>query len=166
MLIALFVLSGCDGGTALMDIEADAQMEVTIPEGVIAQYGMFQLEKKFQHLSQVENNDGSVTVVLNAQQVEQVEREVSELFLQYKQAVIQGPTNQVMNISYDPRYETIQFYVADASVIHEENFLLAEELLMKHALLYQLIHGEQLGINIFYYDDESKEFISEKMIPI
>lgn len=166
LLVVLLLLSGCTVQQVGMDIEADAQIEAVIPAEVVAEYGMLQLEKKFQHLETEENDNGSVTVMLNEQEVEQIEQEVEALFTQYKQGIALYSTNQVTAISYDTSYQNIHFYVVDESVIYDENFLLTEEILMKHALAYQLIHGEKIGVAVLYYDKEGEHVLSKKKVPI
>lgn len=166
LLVVLLVLSACSEARTLIGIEADAYVEVTIPTEVAEQYGMLQLEKKLGHLDHTKNNDGSVTFSLNPQEVEQLEQSVKALFAQYEQAIAQEASEQVRAISYDAPYKNIHFYIEDEAVIHDENFLLTEELLVKQALTYQLIHGENLGVAVLYYDKVGAHILSKKTIPI
>lgn len=149
-----------------MDIEADAYLEVTIPSDVAEQYGTLQLEKKLQHIERVNNSDGSVTVLLKMQEVEQLEQDIEALFTQYEQAIAREVSNKITAVSYDAHYKNIHFYVEDEGVIHEEDFSLTEEMLMKQALTYQLIHGETLGVAVLYYDEVGAQVLSKKTIPM
>lgn len=166
LLLVLLIVVACNDEQMAMDTKADAQLQATIPANVVEQYGLLQIEKKFNHLDSVKHANGSVTFLLDLQEVAQFKEEVNTLFAQYDQAISKDGDSLVTEISYDELYHNIHFYVANESVIYDENFVLVEELLVKHALAYQLIHEEPLSVAVLYYDKSGEHVLSKKTIPI
>lgn len=162
----IFLLVGCQDEKTLMGIEADVRLQVTIPLEIVQQYGMLQLDKDIPDLDRMLNADGSITLMLNEEEVNYIVRDVEELFNQYEQAVKKEPVGQITDISYDDFYENIQFFVTNKQFIYTENFMLAEEMLIKHALAYQLIHQKKLGIFVQYSDRQGKQIFSKKAVPL
>lgn len=165
-ILVVLLLVGCREAENMMDIEAEAVLQATIPQEVVQQYGFLQLDSKFVDLDMTIEEDGSVTVRLTSQEVQQVNQHVQALFTQYEQAVTADKNRLVTNIKYDEFYKNIEFFVADEKVLDDESFALAEELLLKNALAYQLIHQEQLVVVIQYYDEQEQRILSKKTIPL
>lgn len=166
LLAVLLIVVACSDEQTAMDTKADAQLQVTIPANVVEQYGLLQIEKKFNQVDSAKHANGSVTFLLDVQEVAQFKEAVNALFVQYEQAISKDGDSLVTEISYDELYRNIHFYVESETVIHDENFVLVEELLVKHALAYQLIHEEPLRVAVLYSDESGEHVFTKKTIPI
>lgn len=165
ILATLGFLAGCTQQTT-MDTKSAAQLQATIPANIVEQYGLLQLEREVNDVERIEHQNGAVSLLLEPQQTAQLKQKAQELFAQYEQAIAQKSNQQITDITYDAAYKTIHFTVKNEAVIYDEEFVLAEEVLVKQALAYQLIQGEPLGVTLYYYEDAGERVLSKKTVPL
>ena len=163
--ILVHILSGCDASEVtkqnLLDEVQSPLVDITIPNEIVQQYGTLNMESKVDGLERIEQADGSITVTMEQQSAEEIAATAVKLFSDYTIA-IQENHSSIVDVAFTNHYSEWLFTVTNEDALQEEGFMLAEELLMKNAFAYQLIHEYIPVVKIQYYT-KTKTLIDEEI---
>lgn len=172
LILLVVVMMGCTSEETKLEVGAQTEnetssiLEVLIPSDIVQYYGMLNIESKVGDFEKVENSDGSVTVFMQQQNADEMQQEIVKMFNEFE-AVISGENEKsvIKKLTYNDQFSELIIQVSNREVLQEEDFLLTEELLMKNALVYQIVNKIKPTLKIQYFDTDSNQFLGQKTVP-
>lgn len=159
----LLLLSGCIEQQLNEDNLGESKIAIEIPSEIVQHFGSLNIEQKVEDVKKTIHSDGLITITLKEAQFNQISQVTEEQLRQYLEMTTAKESNGIHNIEMNKDYSEWAIIVANKSIIGTEGFELAEELLIKNALTYQLVNRQLPEVKIRYFTDSNK-LLNEKVI--
>lgn len=164
--IVITILSGCWQQPMEQEVLSESQTEIVkvqIPTEIAQQFGSLNIEQKVKNVNKVVHASGAITIELGQEQLKQISNETEQLFLNYLEHFTEKKSNGFQEVTMNNDFSEWYFVISNENILATEGFELAEELLVKNALTYQLVNRQIPTVIVRYYSDE-KKLLDEKMI--
>lgn len=148
----VMLLVGCTGNLE-QQIARDTQsptIQVSIPSDIAQQYGSFNIEIKAQEIQKLIHSDGEVSLKMQEQQLTELAQQCEQFFAQFADAAKDNGDRGIIAIEFDEQYANWAITVANKDFLNKESFELAQEMLIKNILTYQLASEALANLKISY----------------
>lgn len=125
-------------------------IQVNIPSDIAQQYGSFNIEYKTQDIQKSIHSDGKVSLIMQEQQLAELAQQCEQFFAQFADAANENGDSGIVAIEFDEQYANWAITVANTDFLNKESFMLAQEMLIKNILTYQLAKETTAKLKIQY----------------
>lgn len=165
VICTMFLLCGCAQQTT-QEVQGEhelATIEINIPSEITQRYGSLNIDYIAKNIQKSIQPNGAVSLVLNEQQLAQLSNKTEDFLEKYMESVQTNKSDSISNVTMTNNYSKWEIKLVDETILQQEGFELAEELLIKNILAYQLVNRELPELKIRYLSQDEK-VLDEKVI--
>lgn len=151
-LVLVLLLVGCDENLeqqVATDYESPT-IQVNIPSDIAQQYGSLNIEYKADKIEKLIHSNGEVSLTMQDHQLTELREQCEAFFMELAKVTEQDGNSGIMNVEFDEQFANWVITVANKDFLNKESFELAQELLIKNILTYQLASESLANMKISY----------------
>lgn len=125
-------------------------IQVNIPTDIAQQYGSLNIEYKTDDIQKSIHSNGEVSLEMQEEQLNELKEQSKEFFLQFANTTEQYGENGIVKIEFDHQFANWVITLVNKDFFNKESFELAQEILIKNILTYQLASESLVNIKVSY----------------